>query len=163
MIHTSNVEKSSKLLEKIPVEKLYRKANHIRRELVEIAVKNEAGHIAPSLSCVDLLTALYYNIMKISDYPKWENRDRLIFSKAHGCYGLYAILKDIGYIEKKDWENFNMGSFLAGCLERNLKSGLEAGCGALGHGLPMAVGIAFGAKLQNKDYKVYCIVGDGEM
>ena len=163
MAHNSIVERSSKLLEKISVEKLYRKANQIRRELVEIAVKNEAGHIAPSLSCVDILTSLYYNLMKISDYPKWENRDRLIFSKAHGCYGLYAILKDIGYIEKKDWENFYKGSFLAGCLERNLKSGLEAGCGALGHGLPMAVGIAFGAKLQKRDYRVYCIVGDGEM
>ncbi len=163
MEHTSNNKRSSKLLHKIPVEKLYRKANSIRRELVEIAVKNEAGHIAPSLSCVDILTALYYNIMKISDYPQWENRDRLIFSKAHGCYGLYAILKDIGYIDKNDWKNFYLGSFLAGCLERNLDSGLEAGCGALGHGLPMAVGIAFGAKLQNRDYNIFCIVGDGEM
>ena len=153
----------TKLLEKISVEKLYQKANQIRKELIETTVKNEAGHIAPSLSCVDILTSLYYHLLKISDNPQWEQRDRLIFSKAHGCYGLYAILENIGYIKQQDWKNFNKGSFLSGCMERNIDCGLEAGCGSLGHGLPMAVGIAFGAKLQKKDYNVYCIVGDGEM
>ena len=90
--------------------------------------------------------------MNLSDSPQWEERDRLVFSKAHGCYGLYAILADKGYIEKKYWENFYKGSFLSGCAERSVEYGIEAGCGALGHGLPLAVGIAFGAKLQNKQY-----------
>lgn len=139
------------------------KANLIRKEVVEICVKNGAGHIAPSLSCIDILVALYYRIMNLSDSPLWEDRDRLVFSKAHGCYGLYAILMDKGYIKRKDWENFYNGSHLSGCAERNLEQGIEATCGALGHGLPMAVGIAFGAKLQNKKYRVYCVVGDGEM
>ena len=142
---------------------LCKKANQTRKNLVEIAVQNGAGHIAPSLSCVDILIALYYKIMRLSSCPQWEERDRLIFSKAHGCYGLYAILADIGYIKCHDWENFYKGSFLSGCLERRVKNGLEASCGSLGHGLPMAVGMAFGAKLQKKTYRVYCIVGDGEM
>lgn len=142
---------------------LCKKANQIRKDIVEVAIRNGAGHIAPSLSCVDILTALYYRIMNISRYPQWEERDRLIFSKAHGCYGLYAILADIGYIKREDWENFYKGSFLSGCVERSLENGIEASCGSLGHGLPIAVGIAFGAKLQNKSYRVYCIVGDGEM
>lgn len=152
-----------KPLAKLSNYKLYKKANQIRKDLVEVTVQNGAGHIAPSLSCVDILTALYYGIMNISDNPQWEDRDRLIFSKGHGCYGLYAILADIGYINRKDWENFYKGSFLSGCLERSVENAIEAGCGSLGHGLPIAVGIAFGAKIQNKIYRVYCIVGDGEM
>lgn len=151
------------LLEKLPIKHLCEKANQIRRDVVDIAVPNAAGHIAPSLSPVDILTALYYRIMNLAESPKWEGRDRLVFSKAHGCYGLYAILADRGYIKRIDWEHFYRGSCLSGCAERSVEKGLEAGCGALGHGLPMAVGMAFGAKLQRKDYRVYCIVGDGEM
>ncbi len=152
-----------KHLEKLDRTQLIKKANYIRKELINIAVKNKAGHIAPSLSCVDILTALYYRIMNLCDNPKFDDRDRLIFSKAHGCYGLYAILADIGYIDRKDWQNFYKGSFLSGCAERSPEHGIEAGCGSLGHGLPMAVGVAFGAKLQNKTYRVYCVIGDGEM
>lgn len=144
-------------------EQLRKKANQIRKDMVEIAIKNGAGHLAPSLSCVDILTALYYRIMNLPDSLQWDERDRLVFSKAHGCYGLYAILADKGYINRKDWEDFYKGSFLSGCLERSIENGLEASCGALGHGLPIAVGIAFGAKVQNKTYRIYGIVGDGEM
>jgi len=152
-----------RLFDKLSDETLREKANEIRRQVVEVSVKNGAGHIAPSLSCIDILTALYYNVMTFSDAPEWDDRDRLVFSKSHGCYGHYAILQDIGYIDSKDWKEFYNGSFLAGCSEQSVKHGLEAGCGALGHGLPMAVGIAFGAKLQNKAYRTYCIMGDGEM
>ena len=140
-----------------------KKANQIRKDVIEVAVKNGAGHIAPSLSCIDILTALYYGVMNISDFPLWEDRDRLVFSKAHGCYGLYAILSDKGYLDRKDWVSFYKGSPLFGCLEGTAKSGIEVSCGALGHGLPMAVGMAFGAKLQDKKYRVYCVIGDGEM
>jgi transketolase len=152
-----------KLLDRLSNSQLRKKANQIREDLIEVTVRNGAGHIAPSLSCVDILTALYYRIINISNDPIWEGRDRLIFSKGHGCYGVYAILADIGHIDRKDWDNFYRGSFLSGCLEYSVKHGIEAGCGSLGHGLPMAVGLAFGAKLQNKAFRVYCIVGDGEM
>ena len=150
-------------LRKLALDELKQKADEIRKEVVEIAVKNGAGHIAPSLSCIELLTALYYQLMNIADSPVWDGRDRLVFSKAHGCYGLYAILADIGYLAKTEWINFYQGSCLTGCIDGSVENGIEAGCGALGHGLPMAVGIAFGAKLQQKTYCVYCIVGDGEM
>jgi len=152
-----------KNIRKLHDSQLDKKANQIRRDLIRIAVKNGAGHIAPSLSCVDILVALYYRIMKISRNSDWEERDRLIFSKGHGCYGLYGVLTDIGCIDRKDWEKFYKGSFLPGCSERNVKHGIEASCGSLGHGLPMAVGLALGAKLRNRNYRVYCIVGDGEM
>lgn len=151
-------------MEKIAeILKLEEKADYIRKRLVHVSVKNNAGHIAPSLSCVDILTLLYYTILNLNDDPEWEDRDRLIFSKAHGAYGLYSILADIGYLKEEDWNDFYRGSFLKGCIERSPQHGIEAGCGSLGHGLPMAVGIAFGAKLRNRQYKSYCIAGDGEM
>jgi len=152
-----------KRFHKLSNNELKKKANQIRKDLIEVAVRNGAGHIAPSLSCVDILTALYYGIMTLSKDPQWDERDRLIFSKAHGCYGIYAILADIGYIAHEDWKNFYKGSFLMGCIERSIENGIEASCGSLGHGLPLAVGMAFGAKLQNKKYRIYCIAGDGEM
>lgn len=152
-----------KRLNRLSNVQLVRKASKIRKDLITISVRNRAGHIASSLSCVDILTALYYRIMNLSDYPQWEERDRLIFSKGHGCYGLYAILADIGYIDRKDWMNFYNGSPLFGCAERSIENGIEAGCGSLGHGLPMAVGIAFATKLKNKKYRIYCVLGDGEM
>ena len=156
-------EKAIKFIEKLTLPKLHDKADQIRKDLVDVAIRNGTGHIAPSLSCVDIIVALYYRIMNISADPQWEGRDRFVLSKAHGCYGVYAILSDIGYITRQDWEHFNSGSFLAGCIERRIESGIEASCGSLGHGLPIAVGMAFGAKLQNKTYRVYCVIGDGEM
>ncbi len=150
-------------MKKLAINELIDKANFVRKDVVTVCTKNGAGHIAPSLSCVDILTALYYNVLNINDDPGWEDRDRLVFSKSHGCYGVYSILCDIGFLKREDWDNFYKGSFLAGCMEQSLEHGIEAGCGALGHGLSIAVGIAFGAKLQNKKYKTYCLVGDGEM
>ncbi|MDD4601671.1 MAG: transketolase [Negativicutes bacterium] len=154
---------NSRLLPKLQTADLIGKANEIRKDLIRVSVQNGAGHIAPSLSCVDILTVLYYEIMNISIDPQWVDRDRLVFSKAHGCYGLYSILADIGYVEKSQWENFYKGSFLMGCVERSIDHGIEAGCGALGHGLPMAVGMAYGAKLQKKGWRIYCVMGDGEL
>lgn len=134
---------------------LHDKAQFIADDVIRVCVKNGAGHIAPSLSSVDLLVALYYDAMK--------EGDKLIFSKAHGAYALYAILKDIGKIKEEDWENFYKGSFLSGCIERSPEHGIEAGTGALGHGLPMAVGMAFANKILGKPEHTYCIVGDGEL
>lgn len=144
---------------------LQEKANIIRKDVITVATKNGAGHIAPSLSCIDILTSLYYEIMNIPkpNSAQWASRDRLIFSKAHGCYGLYSILADLGIIPESEWQNFYAGSPLTGCIERDESRGIEGSCGSLGHGLPMAVGIAFGAKIQGKTYRSYCIVGDGEM
>ncbi|MDP8266379.1 MAG: transketolase [Candidatus Aceula meridiana] len=150
-------------LKKLSVQAAKKKADFVRRDLLRVCIQNKAGHIAPSLSCVDILVALYYQVMSLSSDPTWEGRDRLVFSKAHGCYGLYAILSDFGYISQKEWKSFYKKSSLTGCVERDLSRGLEMSCGSLGHGLPQAVGIAFGAKLQKKKYHVYCIVGDGEM
>ena len=151
------------LLNKLNAVQIAEKPSQIRSDVLKVCIENGAGHIAPSFSCVEILTALYYKVMNIYEEPTHPDRDRVVFSKAHGCYALYSILADIGYIKRADWENFYKGSFLAGCIERSLEHGIEASCGSLGHGLPIAVGIAFGAKLLNQKYRIYCIVGDGEM
>ncbi|RKY31187.1 MAG: transketolase [Candidatus Omnitrophota bacterium] len=144
---------------------LRKKADFIRDDLLRVCINNKTGHIAPSLSCVDILTALYYDVLNYkTEQPLWEARDRLIFSKAHGCYALYAILCDKGIIPKEEWEGFyTAASSLSGCIEIRPEYGLEAGCGSLGHGLPIAAGLAFGAKLQGKSYHIFCVVGDGEL
>jgi transketolase len=144
---------------------LRKKADYIRSEIIRVAVKNGAGHIASSLSSVDILTALYYGVINYRPRNSlWLMRDRVVFSKAHGCYGLYAILADKKIIPAIEWKNFyTQKSTLSGCADHRLKYGLEAGCGSLGHGLPIAVGMAFSAKLQKSNYKVFCVVGDGEM
>ena len=141
------------------------KADQIRAEVINVAVQNNAGHIAPSLSCVDILAALYYNSMSHrSRNPAWDDRDRLIFSKAHGCYALYAILADLGNMPKEEWEKFyTRKSTLSGCAEKRSEYGVEASCGSLGHGLPIAVGVALSAKLRKRKYHTFCIIGDGEM
>jgi len=118
------------------------KVDQLRQEVMRVACKNKKGHIAPSLSCLDILTVLYYE--------PYFLKDKVVLSKGHGCYGLYAIWADKGKISKENWENFT----LPGCLD---------GFGSLGHGLPIATGLAYGRKLQNKEEHVFCIVGDGEM
>ncbi len=144
---------------------LKKKACRIRTEVIDVAVQNDAGHIAPSLSCVDILVALYYNSM--SHRPgnlAWDGRDRLIFSKAHGCYALYAILADLDNMPKKEWKRFyTCKSTLSGCAEKRPEYGIEASSGSLGHGLPIAAGIALAAKLQKKRHHTFCLIGDGEM
>lgn len=144
---------------------LRQKADQIRHDVIDVSIRNRAGHVAPSLSCVDILVALYYRALSYKrKNPGWDGRDRLIFSKAHGCYALYAILADLGMMPKKEWKKFyTRESALPGCMERRLEYGLEAGCGSLGHGLPLAVGSAFGAKLRKEKFHTFCVIGDGEM
>ena len=155
------------------IEELKAKANEIRDDVIRVACKNKCGHIAPSLSTVDILVALYYKIMfpfmdMLFTQPDiWKNRDRLILSKGHGGYALYAILADLRIIPKEQWErfgdNFHPPSALKGCIEYKPEWGLEASTGSLGHGLPMAVGMAYAAKIQGLNWHTYCIVGDGEL
>lgn len=142
---------------------LKEKANQIRQDVIDVAVRNRAGHIAPSLSTVEILTAIYYSGLYVFDKNDWHNRTRVVLSKGHGCYALYSILADKGIIPMEEWKSFYKGSQLTGCVSYKPEWGLEAGCGSLGHGLPMAVGIAYSSKLQNLPWHTICIVGDGEL
>jgi transketolase len=141
------------------------KAEFIRKNLIEVAVANDCEHIAPSLSCVEILVALYYGLLYGNSNPaSLADKDRVIFSKSHGAYALIAILADMELLPREQW--LKMGtpqSDLTGCVERHMEWGIEAGCGALGHGLPIAAGMAYGLREQKKRSNVFCILGDGEL
>jgi len=137
----------------------------VRRKTIELSCNSGAGHLAPSLSCTEILTVLFRDFLKFTvGSPHDTSRDRLIFSKGHGAYSYYVILNELGFLPDYELENFYKDeASIKGCLTQNLDYMIEAGTGSLGHGLPIAVGMAQAFKMQNMDNKVVCIVGDGEM
>ncbi|QFR48358.1 transketolase [Sulfurimonas lithotrophica] len=136
----------------------------IRKKTIALSCNSGAGHLAPSLSCVEILTTLFRDFLNYNQADsKDESRDRLIFSKGHGAYAYYVILNELGFLPKDELDNFYNGASIKGCLTQNLDYMIEASTGSLGHGLPISVGIAQALKMQNKKQKVVCIVGDGEM
>ncbi|MBD2867011.1 transketolase [Paenibacillus arenilitoris] len=139
------------------------KAAQIRMDLLKMIHGAKTGHTGGSLSNTDILTALYYKIMKIDPArPKWEERDRFIASKGHSVESLWCILADLGFFPKEELETFSrFGTRLIG-HPNNKVPGIEMNTGALGHGLAISVGMALAAKRDGKGYRVFCLMGDGE-
>ncbi|MEI8271694.1 MAG: transketolase [Paludibacter sp.] len=139
------------------------KAEEIRRIVLNIVYSSKSGHIGGSLSSVDVETALYFHVMNIDPKnPQMNGRDRFILSKGHSVEALYAVLASAGFIDKellKTYGQFN--SKLAG-HPTNKIPGVELNSGALGHGLSVGVGLAIAAKMDEKPYKTYILMGDGE-
>jgi transketolase len=135
----------------------------IRRHCVEMTGRANASHIGSSLSMADVLGVLYAKVLRFHPQaPDWEERDRFILSKGHGCAALYAVLAECGYFPVKDLETFYQnGSPFAGHTMHNIP-GVELSAGSLGHGLPVSTGIALSAKRGGKPYRVYCMLSDGE-
>ncbi len=143
---------------------LKKKANWIRKKVLELVVNAGAGHIAPSFSCVEILVALYYGrVLRIDPRnPNWSDRDRFILSKGHAVVALYAILADLGFFPLSDLDGFTReGSYLGGHAEDTIP-GIEAFTGSLGHGLSIGAGLALAAKLNRKKYLTVTLMGDGE-
>jgi len=140
-------------------------SQNIRKGTIMLSCRTKAGHLAPSLSCIEILTVLFRDFMKFSETePQWEERDRLVFSKGHGAYGYYVILNRLGIIPDSELDSFyTPQSSLKGCLVMDRRYMLEASTGALGHGLPIAVGMALAMKIRNRQNKIVCVLGDGEM
>ncbi len=143
---------------------LQEKANEIRKLVLTMAYQIKGAHTGGSLSCVDILTTLYFDIMKI--YPKDpENnkRDRLIFSKAHDCKALYATLALRGFFDMRILDEYEKdGGRLPGHSTRHCVPGVEISAGSLGHGLSIAVGMAYAGKIDKKKHKIFAILSDGE-
>lgn len=140
-------------------------ALNVRRQILKTAYKNKAGHIASSLSAVELLTVLYCdNVLKYkANEPNWKERDRFILSKGHASLALYYILAECGYFKKDELDSFCIaGTIYGGEPLKNKVLGVEASTGSLGHGLSYACGIAMNAKIFNETYGVYVMLGDGE-
>lgn len=139
------------------------KAVQIRMDVLKMIHRAKAGHTGGSLSNADILTALYYRVMKVDPRrPDWDERDRFILSKGHSVESLWCILADRGFFPREELATFSQfGTRLIG-HPNNKVPGVEMNTGALGHGLSIAVGMALAAKRDGKAYRVFCLMGDGE-
>jgi transketolase len=137
----------------------------LRKMIIEALDGGGRGHLGSSMSLVEILRVLYDSFLVFdSSNPELEDRDRLILSKGHGCLALYAIMADKNYLKREELKTFcRLDSRLGGHPERGKIPGIEASTGALGHGLPMGVGIALSAKIKNKSFRTVVICGDGEI
>lgn len=144
---------------------LKKHAKNIRKNIVDMVYKASSGHPGGALSITDILTALYFKEMNIDvKNPKLDTRDRLILSKGHASAGLYAALAEKGFLKKEELINFRkLDSILQGHPDMKKVPGVDMTSGSLGQGLSVANGMALSGKLDKKDYRVYCIVGDGEI
>ena len=155
----------NKLLNKKSLNiKLDERSKYLRKLVVQCLIGSGRGHMGSAMSLVEILRVLYDEFMIFDPKNlKKENRDRLILSKGHGCLALYSILADKKFFSKKMLNNVSKaGSILGGHPEYLKVPGIEASTGALGHGLPIAVGMSIAAKIKKNTHKIYVIVGDGE-
>lgn len=145
-------------------EMLEEKCLEIRREMLEMCINAGKGHVTSSLSCVDILAALYYGgVMKYDPRrPEWDGRDRLILSKGQASPALYTILADVGFYDKKELKKFaKLDGMFAVHLQKDVP-GVEITAGSLGQGYGLAAGLALGLKMNRDLSTVYAILGDGE-
>lgn len=147
------------------IKELENKSKEIRKSIIEQVYKAQSGHPGGSLSIADIMTVLYFNELNIDEKnPSWEERDRLVLSKGHCSPALYAALAERGYFEKEYLKSFrHIESNLQGHPDMKKVPGVDMTSGSLGQGLSVANGMAISAKLDGKNYRVYCILGDGEI
>ena len=147
------------------VDQLKKIANGVRKDIVTQVYSASSGHPGGSLSIADVLTYLYFEKMNVkADDPKWEDRDRFVLSKGHASPALYAVLAAKGFFPKEELVKFrNIESFLQGHPDMKHTPGVDMSSGSLGMGISAACGMALGAKHQGKAYRVYSILGDGEI
>lgn len=136
----------------------------IRKSILEMVHRAKVSHIGAAFSIIEIMYVLYKDILNLSPITvKDENRDRFILSKGHASAGLYGVLAHFGYFDKKLLDGYCMNEgTLPGHLDYTCAPGVEVSAGSLGHGFPLALGMALAAKRQGKSYKTYAIVGDGE-
>lgn len=143
---------------------LQQHAASIRKNIIHMVHKGKSSHVGTALSCVDLLTVLYFEIMNIDpQYPNDLGRDRFILSKGHGCTAQYATLAERGFFDPKILETYYQdGGQLPGHATHATVPGVEVSTGSLGHGLGLGLGMAYAAKLDGDSYRVFVLLGDGE-
>ena len=141
---------------------LREKAKNIRKNILRIAHSSKGPHTGTALSCVDILSVLYFDTLNIASFDD-ENRDIFILSKGHGAMALYATLYEKEYLSKNDFFSYYQdGGSLPAHLDKETSEAIEISSGSLGHGLPQALGFAYSKKLKNLESKVYVLMGDGE-
>jgi len=146
------------------IKELEEKAKRIRRLIIQMLAKAGSGHPGGSLSSTDLITVLYFSVLRHNPKdPIWPDRDRFHMSKGHCCPLWYAVLAESGYFpEDKLWTLRQLGSILQGHPDRRTP-GVDVASGSLGQGLSVGMGMSLAAKIDKKDYRVYVLLGDGEI
>ncbi len=146
------------------IDELKRMAGVIRCDIIEMICTAGAGHPGGSLSATDIVTALYFRVMRIDPAnPRWPDRDRFVLSKGHACPVWYSALAERGYFDKKHLATLRrMGSILQGHPDMHKCPGIDMTVGSLGQGISAGLGMALAGKLRKKDYHVWVVVGDGE-
>jgi len=141
-------------------------AQRMRLNIIKLAyqVGNKGAHIAPALSCNEIMAVLYGNVMNLNPKnPSWQERDRFLMGKGHGALALYAALYEVGFFsEEKLFTYQKNGGDLPGQPSMNLSLGIEVSSGSLGNALSVGEGIALSAKKRGEKYKTYVLLGDGE-
>lgn len=146
------------------IRDLETKAQTIRRDIVSMLAAAGSGHPGGSLSSVEIVTALYFHVLRLKpEEPLWQDRDRFILSKGHAAPLLYAVLAERGFFPVDELLTLRkLGSRLQGHPSWGMLPGVEASTGSLGQGLSIGLGIALAGKLDQRDYRVYVLLGDGE-
>ncbi len=143
---------------------LEKHAHELRKLCLDTTYWAGSAHIGGGMSAMDMLTILYFKYMKYDvENPNWEDRDRFILSKGHAGVALASLVCYVGFDDKEKLKTFNLSNSTMGIhLDSNKVKGVDASTGSLGHGLSIALGTALAAKVLGKDYKTFCILGDGE-
>ena len=149
-------------MEKLELQKI---ANEVRKDILTEVYHAKSGHPGGSLSVADILTCLYFEEMHVDPQnPDMADRDRLVLSKGHAAPALYAVLAEKGYFPKEELKSLRaLGSRLQGHPNMNDTPGVDMTSGSLGQGISAAVGMALSAKLTGDSYRVYAVLGDGEL
>lgn len=143
---------------------LEKKAFELRNLCLDTTYWAGSGHIGGGMSVMDMMTVLYHKYMHLDkNDPNWEDRDRFVMSKGHAGVAYAPVLVDYGYNDPEQLKTFNLTNSKMGIhLDSNKVVGVDASTGSLGHGLSLAAGMALAARMKGKDYKTFCILGDGE-
>jgi transketolase len=146
------------------LRELKEKARGLRKDIVDVTYWAGGAHIGGAMSVIDILTLLYFKVAKLDPQkPEWPDRDRIVVSKGHAGVAIAPTLARRGYFDFELLREFNKFKSPFGMHLDSLKvKGVDVSTGSLGHGLPQAVGLALGARFQKKDWRTFCILGDGE-
>jgi transketolase len=140
------------------------RSRHLRRLIFRAIENGGRGHIGAALSLVEIVRVLYDDILRFRAHePKWPGRDRFVLSKGHGCLALYAVLADKGFFPLEELDRFCRFESILGGHPEVITPGVEACTGALGHGLPIGIGLALAARMQKRDSRIVVLMGDGEI
>lgn len=150
---------------RVQVERLSDRALFVRLETVRLSRIAGAGHYTSSFSAAELFAALYYAVMNYNAAESnWPDRDRFVLSKGHAAIGLYPVLADVGFFDPSELDTYTrLGSRFGDHPDMKKIPGIDFSSGSLGHGLSVSVGMALAGRVENRPYRTYCMLGDGEL